>query len=173
MKQIEKVPNSDVISLDNINTTSKWMMEMKDLAIEEAPEWLEEEKDVDADVLKEDDVDADVLKEEEGAKEDVGVPLPKDDYEDIEEEVDTHLQRRPTPMPPLPQSHTVGTGRRQLTFTSPSSTVSTRAVGGSSSTPGSSGPPPRPPTASRGRVVPVPLTRKRGRLIRGSSSGSR
>jgi hypothetical protein len=86
------------------------------------------------------------------------------------------LQRRPAPGgPPPPQSHTVGTGRRvrQLTFASPSSTASTRAVGGSSSTPGSSGPPPRPPTASRGRVVPVPLTRKRGRLIRGSSSGSR
>ena len=55
-------------------------------------------------------------------------------------------------------------------FASPSSTLSTRAVGGSSSIPGSSGPPPRPPTASRGRVVP--LTRKRGRLIRGSSSRS-
>ena len=163
VKQIEKVPNSNVISLDDIDTTSKWRVETEDLVMDEAPEWLEEEGDADL--------------SEEGGEEDVDVPLPEDDYEDIEEEVDTHLQRRPTPVPPPPQSHTVGTRRRQLTFTSPSSTISTRAVGGSSSTPGSSGPPPRPPapTASRGRVVPqpVPLTRKRGRLIRGSSSGSR
>jgi len=173
VKQIEKVPNPDAISLDDIDTTSKWRVEREDPVMEEAPEWLEEEGDDDADPS-----------EEEGAEEEADVPLPEDDYaydyEDIEEEVDTHLQRRPAPGgPPPPQSHTVGTGRRvrQLTFASPSSTASTRAVGGSSSTPGSSGPPPRPPapTASRGRVVPqpVPLTRKRGRLIRGSSSGSR
>ena len=160
MKQIEKVPNSDAISLDDIDTTSKWRVETKDPVMDEAPEWLEEEEDDDVDPSK-----------EEGEEGDVDVPLPEDDYEDIKEEVDTHLQRRPTPMPPPPQSHTVGTVRRQLTFTSPSSTISTQAVGGSSSTPRSSGPPPRSPTASRGRAVP--LTRKRGRLIRGSSSRSR
>ena len=151
MKQIEKVTNSDAISLDDIDTTSKWRVETEDPVMDEAPEWLEEEGDAD-------------------------VPLPEDDYdydyEDIEEEVDIQVQRQPIPMPPPPQSHTVGTGRRQLAFASPSSTISTRAVGGSSSTPGSSGPPPQPPIASRGRVVSVPLTRKRGRLIRGSSSGS-
>ena len=153
MKQIEKVSNSDAISLDDIDTTSKWRVEREDPVMDEAPEWLEEEDDADL------------------SKEDVDVPLPEDDYEDIEEEVDTHVQRRPIPMPPPPQSHTVGTGRRQLTFASPSSTISTRAVGGSSSTPGLSGPPPRPPTATKRRVVP--LTRKRGRLIRGSSSRNR
>ena len=154
MKQIEKVPNSDAISLDDIDTTSKWRVETEDPVMDEAPEWLEEEKDDDADLL-----------EEEGEEGDIDVPLLEDDHEDIEEEVDTHVQRGPIPMPPPPQSHTVGGGRRQLTFTSPSSTTSTRAVGGSSSTLGSSGPPPRPPTASRGRVVH--LTRKRDRLIRG------
>ena len=148
VKQIEKVPNSDAISLDDIDTTSKWRLEKKDPVMDEAPEWLEEEGDDDAD-----------LSEKEGEEGDVDVPLPEDDYEDIEEEVDTHLQRRPTPMPPPPQSHTVGTGRRHLTFASPSSTISTRAVGGSSSTLGSSGPPPLPPTASRGTVVP--FTHKR------------
>ena len=163
MKQIEKVPNSNAISLDVIDTTSKWRVEMEDPVMNEALEWLEEEEDDDADPS------------EEGEEGNADVPLPEDyyDYEDIEEEVDTHVQRRPSPMPPPPQSHTVKTGRRQLTFTSPSSTISTRAIGGSSSTLGSSGPPPRPPTASRGRVVSVPLTRKRSRLIRGSSSGSR
>ena len=109
VKQIEKVPNSDAISLDDIDTTSKWRVETEDPVMDEAPEWLEEEEDDDADPS-----------EEEGEEGDVDVPLPEDDYdyEDIEEEVDTHLQRRPTPMPPPPQSHTVGTGRRQLTFTS-------------------------------------------------------
>ena len=172
MKQIEKVPNPDAISLDDIDTTSKWRVETEDPVMDEALEWLEGEEDDDADLWEEgveEDDDADLL-EEEWEEEDVDVPLPEDDYEDIEEEVDTHLQRRPTPMPPPPQSHTVGTGRRQLTFTSPSSTTSTRAVGGSSSTPGSSRPLPRPPTAFRGRVVP--FTHKKGRLIRGSSSGS-
>ena len=157
MKQIEKVPNSDAISLDDVDTTSKWRVEMEDPVMDEAPEWLKEEGDDDADPS-----------EEEGEEGDVDVPLPEDDYVDIKGEVHTHVQRGPIPMPPPPQSHTVGTRRRQLTFTSPSSTTSTRAVGGSRSTPGSFGPPLRPPTASRGRVVP--FTRKRGRLIRGSSS---
>ena len=158
VKQIEKVSNSYAISLDEIGTTSKWIMEMKDPVMDEAPEWLEEEQDVDAYLL-----------EEEGEKEDVDVPLPED--EDIEEEVDIQVQRRPILVPPPPQSHTIGTRRKQLTLASFSSTLSTQAIGASSSTPGSSGPPPRPPTASRGKVVP--FTRKRGRLIRGSSSGSR
>ena len=120
MKQIEKVPNPDAISLDDIDTTSKWRVEREDPVMEEAPEWLEEEGDDDADPS-----------EEEGAEEEeADVPLAEDDYaydyEDIEEEVDTHLQRRPAPGgPPPPQSHTVGTGRRQLTFSSPSSTTST------------------------------------------------
>ena len=80
MKQIEKVPNSDAISSDDIDTTSKWRVEMEDPVMDEAPEWLEEEDDAD-------------LSEEEGGEEDVDVPLPEDDYdyEDIEEEVDTHL----------------------------------------------------------------------------------
>ena len=95
---------------------------------------------------------------EEGEEEDVDVPLPEDD--DSEEEVDIQLQRQPMPVPSPPQSHIDG-GRRQLTLATPSSTLSTRVVGASSSTPGSDGPPPRPPTASRGRVVP--FTYKRGR----------
>ena len=98
---------------------------MEDPMMDEAPESLEEEEEDDAYLL-----------EEEGAEEDVDVPLLED--EDIEEEVDIQVQRRPIPMLPPPQSHTVGTGRRQLTFTSPSSTISTRAVGGSSSTPATS-----------------------------------
>ena len=106
VKQIEKVPNPDAISLDDIDTTSKWRVEMEDPVMDEAPEWLEGEGDDDANPS-----------EEEGGEEDADVPLPEDDYdydyEDIEEEVDT-----------------------------------------------------------RGRVVPVPLTHKRGRLIEGSSSGS-
>ena len=91
VKQIEKVPNSDAISLDDIDTTSKWRVETEDPVMDEAPEWLEEEEDDDAN-----------LSEEEGEEGDVDVPLLEDDYEDIEEEVDTHVQRRPTPMPPPP-----------------------------------------------------------------------
>ena len=68
VKQIEKVPNSD-----DIDTTSKWRVETEDPVMDEAPEWLEEEDDADL------------------SKEDVDVPLPEDDYEDIEEEVHTHL----------------------------------------------------------------------------------
>ena len=100
MKQIEKVPNSDAISLDDIDTTSKWRVETEDPMMDEAPEWLEEEEDDDADSIEEE--------REEG---DVDVPLPEDDY-DYEDIEDTHLQRRPTLVPPPPQSHTVGTGRR-------------------------------------------------------------
>ena len=105
VKQIEKVPNSDAISFDDIDTTSKWRVEMEDPVMDEAPEWLEEEEEDDGDLL-----------EEEGAEEDVDVPLPEDDYEDIEEKVDIQVQRRPIPMPLPSQSHTVGTGRRQLTL---------------------------------------------------------
>ena len=53
---------------------------MEDPVMHEAPEWLEEEGDDDADPS-----------EEEGEEGDVDVPLPEDDYEDIEEEVDTHV----------------------------------------------------------------------------------
>ena len=77
VKQIKKVPNLDAISLDDIDTTNKLKVEMKDHVMDEAPEWLEEEEDDDAD-----------LSEEEGAEEDVDVPLLEDDYEDIEDEVD-------------------------------------------------------------------------------------
>ena len=45
VKQIEKVPNSD-----DIDTTSKWRVETEDPVIDEAPEWLEEEEDDDADL---------------------------------------------------------------------------------------------------------------------------
>ena len=72
VNKIEKVPNSDAISLDDIDTTSKWRVETKDPVMDEAPEWLEEEEEVDADLLS-----------KEGAEEDVDVPLPKD--EDTEE----------------------------------------------------------------------------------------
>ena len=89
VKQIEKVPNSDAISLDDIDTSSKWRVETEDPMMDEAAEWLEEEEDVDADLL-----------EEEGAEEDVDVPLPED--EDIEEEVDIQVQCRPIPVPPPP-----------------------------------------------------------------------
>ena len=91
VKQIEKVPNPDAISLDDIDTTSKWRVEMEDPMMDEAPEWLEEEEDDDADLSK-----------EEGAKDDVDVRLLEDDYEDIEEEVDIQVQRRLIPMPPPP-----------------------------------------------------------------------
>ena len=91
VKQIEKVPNSYAISLDDINTTRKWRVETEDPVMDKAPEWLEEEEDVDAN-----------LSEEEGAEEDVDVPLPEDDCEDIEEEVDIQVQRRPIPVPPPP-----------------------------------------------------------------------
>ena len=101
VKQIEKVPNPDAISLDDIDTTSKWRVEREDPVMEEAPEWLEEEGDDDADPSEEEGA-------EEEEEEEADVPLAEDDYhyaydyEDIEEEVDTHLQRRPAPGGLLP-----------------------------------------------------------------------
>ena len=68
MKQIEKVPDSYVISLDDIETTNKWRVETEDPQMGEPSEWLEEEEDDDADLL-----------EEDGAEEDVDVPLPQDE----------------------------------------------------------------------------------------------
>ena len=55
VKLIEKVTNSNVISLDDIDTTNKWRVETKDPTMEEAPECLEKEEDVEVDVLEEEE----------------------------------------------------------------------------------------------------------------------
>ena len=49
VKQIDKEPNIDAISLDDIDTLCEWRVESEEPAMEEAPEWLaaeEEEADV-------------------------------------------------------------------------------------------------------------------------------
>jgi hypothetical protein len=42
MTQIEKEPEVDVISLDNIDILSKWRVEIEVPLLDEAPAWLEE-----------------------------------------------------------------------------------------------------------------------------------
>ena len=56
MKQLDKEPDIEAISLDAIDTTSQWRVEMKEPEMEEpgGTEWLEEEDH------------ADDLEEEEG-----------------------------------------------------------------------------------------------------------
>jgi hypothetical protein len=155
VKQLDKEPDIEAISLDNIDTTSQWRVEIQEPEMEEAPEWLEEHAD---------DLREEGTTEEE---EEDDVPLPVDT--EAEEEIGLPVD----PMPPPPPRRaipgvglgSVGTGRRQHTFpstSSPSLTTSDGASGAAgASTPSSSGVPPRPPTASRGKVVP--FTRKRAR----------
>jgi hypothetical protein len=44
VRQLEKIPDVDAISLDNINILSEWRVEYEAPIMEEAPEWLEEEE---------------------------------------------------------------------------------------------------------------------------------
>jgi len=156
VKHLDKKPDIEAISLDNIDTTSQWMVEIQEPEMEEAPEWLEEHAD---------DLREERTTEEEEEEDDVPLPVDTEAEEEIGLPVD--------PMPPPPPQRaiprvglgSVGTGRRQHTFPSTSSPSLTTSEGASgavgSSTPTSSRVPPRPPTASRGKLVP--FTRKRAR----------
>jgi hypothetical protein len=158
VKQLDKEPDIEAISFDNIDATSQWRVEIQELETEEAPKWLEEEH-------------ANDLREEATTKEEEDdVPLPV--TTEAEEEIGLPVD----PMPPPPPRRAiprvglgfVGTGRRQHTLPSTSSPSLTTSDGASgvagASTPSSSRVPPRPPTASRGKVVP--FTRKRARAAR-------
>jgi len=162
VKQLDKEPDIEAISLDNIDTTSQWRVEIQEPEMEEAPEWLEEH----ADNLMEEGATKEEEEEEEEEEED-DVPLLVDT--EAEEEIGLPVD----PMPPPPPQRaipgvglgSVGIGRRKHTFPSTSSPSLTTLEGASgavgSSTPTSSRVPPRPPTASRGKLVP--FTRKRAR----------
>jgi hypothetical protein len=157
LKQLDKEPDIEAISLDNIDTASQWRIEIQEPEMEEAIEWLEYADDL----------------MEEGAteeEEEDDVPLLVDI--EVEEEIGLPVY----PMPPLPPWRVipgvglgfVGIGRRQHTFPSTSSPSLTTSDGASgavgASTPSSSRVPPRPPIASRGKLVP--FTRKRARAAR-------
>ena len=162
MKQLDKEPDIEAISLDNIDTTSQWRVEIQEPEMEEALEWLEEH----ADNLMEEGATKEVEEEEE----EDDVPLPVDT--EAEEEIGLPVDPMPPPPPqraiPRVGLGSVGTRRMQHTFpstSSPSLTTSDGASGAAgASTPNSSGVPPRPPTTSRGKVVP--FTRKRARATR-------
>jgi hypothetical protein len=154
VKQLDKEPDIEAISLDNIDTTSQWRVEIQKPEMEEAPEWLEEH--------------ADDLREEGATEEEEDyVPLLVDT--EAEEKIGLPVDPMPQPPPrraiPGVRLRSVGTGRRQHTFPSTSSPSLTTSNGASeaagASTPSSSRVPPQPPTASRGKLVP--FTRKRAR----------
>jgi hypothetical protein len=159
VKQLDKEPDIEAISLDNIDTTSQWRVEIQEPEMEEALEWLGEH----ADNLMEEGA----IEEEEEEEDDVPLPV----YTEAKEEIGLPVD----PMPPPPPQRAipgvglgfVGTGRRQHTFPSTSSPSLTTSEGASgavgASTPTSSRVPPRPPTASRGKLVP--FTRKRARAV--------
>jgi hypothetical protein len=148
VKKLDKEPDIEAISLDNIDTTSQWRVEIQEPEMEEAPEWLEEGE----------------TEEEEEEEE---VPLPVDT--EAEEEIGLPVDPMPPPPPqraiPRVGLGSVGIGMRKHTFPSTSSPSLTTSEGASivvgSSTPTSSRVPPRPPTASRGKLVP--FTHKRAR----------
>ena len=166
VKQIDKEPNRDAISLDNIDTLSDWRVESEEPAMEEAPEWLAAEGE------EEDVSEGEQGEEEVGGNLEEDIPLPQD------EEFGFDFPDIPIYPPQRPAATTRG-AERQLTL---SSTIG-RAVGASTSTstPGSSrattppaprfgqatssARPPTPPTSrGRGRAVPLrAFTRKRGR----------
>jgi hypothetical protein len=164
VKQLDKEPNIEAISLDNIDTTSQWRVEIQEPEMEEAPKWLEEHAD---------DLREEGTTEEEEEEED-NVPLPVDT--EAEEEIGLPVDPMP---PPPPQSAipgvglgSVGNGRRQHTFPSTSSPSLTTSDGASeaarTSTPSSSTVPPRPPTACRGKLVPFTHKRARAAQPRGN-----
>jgi hypothetical protein len=157
VKQLDKEPDIEAISLDNIDTTSHWRVEIQEPKMEEAPEWLEEHAD-------------DLREERTTEEEEDDVPLPVDT--EAEEEIGLPVDPMPPPPPwraiPGVGLGSVGTGRRQHTFPSTSSPSLTTSDGAfeavGTSTPSSSRVPPRHPTASRGKLVP--FTRKRARATR-------
>jgi hypothetical protein len=123
VRQINKVPDTDAISLDALDTTSPWRVETERPVMEEAPEWLEH--------------DVDELEEEE-LSEDVPLPGETDlEQEDIESLSDP-LSQRPERLP------TRGRGGRHPTSSSTLSPGVAPSTSGSAST--------RPPTASRGKA---------------------
>ena len=154
MKQLDKELDIEAISLDVIDTNSQWRVEIEEPEMEEAPEWLEEHVD-------------DLREERETEEEEDDVPLPVDT--EAEEEIGLPVDPMPPPPPqraiPRVGLGSVGIGRRKHTFPSTSSPSLTTLEGASgavgSSTPTSSRVPPRPPTASRGKLVP--FTRKSAR----------
>jgi hypothetical protein len=105
VKQLDKELDIEAISLDNIDTTSQWRVEIQEPEMEEGPEWLEEH----ADNLMEEGAT-----EEEEEEEEDDVPLPVD----IEAEEEIGLPVDPMPPPPPPRAilgvglGSVGTGRR-------------------------------------------------------------
>ena len=52
MRQIDKTPDMDAISLDNIDTTTAWRVETERSAMESIPDWL----DVDPEALTAEEV---------------------------------------------------------------------------------------------------------------------
>jgi hypothetical protein len=91
VKQLDKEPDIEAISLDNIETTSQ-RVEIQEPEMEEAPEWLEE--------------DADDLREEGATEEEEDdVPLPV--YTEAEEEIGLPVDPMP---PPPPQRAMPGVG---------------------------------------------------------------
>jgi hypothetical protein len=124
VKQLDKEPDIEAISLDDIDTTSQWRVEM-----EEAPEWLEEEEHAD-------DLGEEAVTEEGEEEEDV--PLPVDT--EIEEEIDLLVQPMP---PPPPRRVRLVVGLGSVGTSSPSPSTSTRPSGATgASTPSSSRVPP-------------------------------
>jgi hypothetical protein len=158
VKQLDKELDIEAISLDNIDTTSQWRVEIQEPEMEEALEFEEH-----ADNLMEGATE----EEEEEQEEEGDVPLLVDT--EAEEEIGLPVDPMPPPPPqraiPRVGLGSIGTGRRQHTFPSTSSPSLTTSEGASgavgSSTPTSSRVPPRPPTALRGKLVP--FTRKRAR----------
>jgi 8-oxo-dGTP pyrophosphatase MutT (NUDIX family) len=90
VKQLKKEPDIEAISLDNIDTTSQWRVEIQEPEMEEALEWLEEH----ADNLMEEGAT-----EEEEEEEDV--PLTVD--REVEEEIGLPVD----PMPPPPPQRAI------------------------------------------------------------------
>ena len=93
MKQLDKVPDVEAISLDNINILSKWRVESEEPIMAESPAWLEEEQQ---------------REEEEG---EVQVESGDEDLDIIETDVPTSA-----PMPPSTQDDTFTTSSWRRTI---------------------------------------------------------
>ena len=119
-KQLDKEPDTDAISLDAIDTTSQWRVEIEEPEMEETPEWLDEDEHAD-DLGEEATAEEEWGEEEQGEEEEEeDVPLPEDT--EVEEEIHLPVQRAPPPPPRKLRAtagqglRSVGTGRRQSTL---------------------------------------------------------
>ena len=134
MRQIQKTPDMDAISLDNIDTTVAWRVETERPVMESTPDWL----DVDPEAL--------VPEEEADAQQEEPVVEEEEQSQEAEQEEDVEEEVTPSRM----GSINVRGQRPPLLFASRGRLGPFVSLGAE-------------PSSSRGKGKAIPYSRKRGR----------